>query len=601
MPKPPHEIHSFDDFTLDVTRGCLRHGAEEKKLRPKSFEVLKYLVDNNGRLISKDELISAIWVGTAVSDDSLVQCLRDIRHALRDEDQEIIKTVHGRGYIFDVDVTSEAARGTTLHEETAAVQVIIEEVESLADGSARPITRLVVLPFRMLRADPDIDFLAFSVPDAVAGALSVLDSIVVRSPAAATLPAEAILDLNQIARNAQADAVLTGTIMRVGEVIRVTCQLLEVPSGLVLWWHEPHVTMSDLFELQDNLVRGIVASLSLSLSAREHGRLRRDVPTTSQAYELFLRGNELSRRGLAGFAQLTTARDLYLGCVELDPDYAPAWAQLGRCYRLIGKGMENGRENFALAEAAFKQALDLNPDLPLAHSQYAFLEAELGRAKFAMERLLRCAGTGSASPDIFVALVLCCRFCGLLDESRAAHEHACRLDPQIATSVSHTYYQMGDYENALSQIAVGSWGIAGMTLGTMGRTAEGIAAFRKLEESGMPGPMRAFIGAWRAMLEGHREESLAAAERSIQHYLDPEGCFYMGLIMAHLNENQRALAVLNDCIDNGFSSLNVLLRNPWLESLRSTAAFQTLLERAAQQLAEAQTVYQSANGSQLLG
>jgi DNA-binding winged helix-turn-helix (wHTH) protein/tetratricopeptide (TPR) repeat protein len=601
MPKPPHEIHSFDDFTLDVTRGCLRHGAEEKKLRPKSFEVLKYLVDNNGRLISKDELISAIWVGTAVSDDSLVQCLRDIRHALRDEDQEIIKTVHGRGYIFDVDVTSEGARGTTLHEETAAVQVIIEEVESLADGSARPITRLVVLPFRMLRADPDIDFLAFSVPDAVAGALSVLDSIVVRSPAAATLPAEAILDLNQIARNAQADAVLTGTIMRVGEVIRVTCQLLEVPSGLVLWWHEPHVTMSDLFELQDNLVRGIVASLSLSLSAREHGRLRRDVPTTSQAYELFLRGNELSRRGLAGFAQLTTARDLYLGCVEVDPDYAPAWAQLGRCYRLIGKGMENGRENFALAEAAFKQALDLNPDLPLAHSQYAFLEAELGRAKFAMERLLRCAGTGSASPDIFVALVLCCRFCGLLDESRAAHEHACRLDPQIATSVSHTYYQMGDYENALSQIAVGSWGIAGMTLGTMGRTAEGIAAFRKLEESGMPGPMRAFIGAWRAMLEGHREESLAAAERSIQHYLDPEGCFYMGLIMAHLNENQRALAVLNDCIDNGFSSLNVLLRNPWLESLRSTAAFQTLLERAAQQLAEAQTVYQSANGSQLLG
>jgi tetratricopeptide (TPR) repeat protein len=263
--------------------------------------------------------------------------------------------------------------------------------------------------------------------------------------------------------------------------------------------------------------------------------------------------------------------------------------------------MENGRENFALAEAAFKQALDLNPDLPLAHSQYAFLEAELGRAKFAMERLLRCAGTGSASPDIFVALVLCCRFCGLLDESRAAHEHACRLDPQIATSVSHTYYQMGDYENALNQIAVGSWGIAGMTLGTMGRTAEGIAAFRKLEESGMPGPMRAFIGAWRAMLEGHREESLAAAERSIQHYLDPEGCFYMGLIMAHLNENQRALAVLNDCIDNGFSSLNVLLRNPWLESLRSTAAFQTLLERAAQQLAEAQTVYQSANGSQLLG
>src|SRR2546430_5564975 len=103
--------------------------------------------------------------------------------------------------------------------------------------------------------------------------------------------------------------------------------------------------MSDLFELQDNLVRRIVESLSLSLSAHEHGRLKRDVPTTSVGYECYLRGNELSRRGLAGFSDLSVARDLYLRCVDSDPRYAPAWAQLGRCYRLIGKGMENGREN----------------------------------------------------------------------------------------------------------------------------------------------------------------------------------------------------------------------------------------------------------------
>src|SRR6185295_1891053 len=129
-----------------------------------------------------------------------------------------------------------------------------------------------------------------------------------------------------------------------------------------------------LFELQDKLVRGIVVSLSLSLSEREHGRLKRDVPITSVAYEYYLRGNELSSRGLAGFSNLIMARDLYLRCVETDPHYAPAWAQLGRCYRLIGKGMENGRENLMLAESAFQRALDLNGDLPLAHSQYAFLE-----------------------------------------------------------------------------------------------------------------------------------------------------------------------------------------------------------------------------------
>ena len=626
MPKQPHEVHSFDEFALDLTRGCLQHGQEEIKLRPKSFEVLKYLVDNNGRLISKDELIRAVWVDAAVTDDSVVQCLKDIRHALRDESQQIIKTVHGRGYIFDTEVTSSGStQFTALTKDISDVEVIIEEVETNEEnistatrgsgpavvetnrdsasrpGIVRSITRLMVLPFRMLRADPNVDFLAFSVPDAVAGALSVLDSVVVRSPAGSACYAMEVLDLKRIADEAQADVVLTGTILCADNGIRVTCQLLEAPTGTVLWWHEPQVKMSDLFELQDNLVRGILESLSLTLSAREHVRLKRDVPSTSQAYELYLRGNELSRRGLAGFGELTVARDLYLRSVQTDPRYAPAWAQLGRCYRLIGKGVENGRENFGLAESAFRRALELNPDLPLAHSQYAFLEAELGRAKVAMTRLLQCAQTGSSSPELFVALVLCCRFCGLLEASVAAHERGRKLDPQLATSVSHTHYQLGDFKSALRDVAVGSWGIVGMTLGTMGRTAEGLAAFRNLEQSHMPVPMQAFIGAWRAMLEGNRQESLDAAELCIQRYLDPEGIFYMGLIMAHLGETERALVVLSECMDRGFSPAQVLMRNPWFDGLRLTAEFGNLLKRSEALFLEADEAYQSVGGPHVLG
>ena len=618
MQKLSHQTYSFDQFTLDLTRGCLQHGPKEIKLRPKSFEVLKYLVENSGRLINKDELISAIWVDASVTDDSLVQCLKDIRHALCDETQQIIRTVHGRGYIFDTEVRDSGSPRKFV-EDTAGVQITIEDLETNeaavmplvakrgASGlqtpanAARPIIRLMVLPFRMLRSDPDVDFLAFSVPDAVAGALSVLDSIVVRSPTGAARYANELLDLKRIAEEARAEAILTGTILRVGNGIRVTCELMEVPSGTVLWWDEPHVSMSDLFELQDNLVRGIVDSLSLSLSAGEHGRLNRDVPTTAQAFEFYLRGNELSRRGLAGFGDLTVARDLYLRCVETDPRYAPAWAQLGRCYRLIGKGVEHGRENFVLAESAFQLALELNADLPLAHSQYAFLEAELGRAKDAVARLLRCAQTGSASPDLYVALVLCCRFCGLLESSVTAHERARKLDPQIATSVSHTYYQLGDYDNALRHVAVGAWAIAGMTLGTMGRTSDGLAAFRNLEQSGMPMPMQAFIGAWRAMLEGNRAESLAAAEQCIQHYLDPEGVFYMGLIMAHLGESKRALSVLNECMDLGFTSVHVMRRNPWFDGLRPTAQFDELLKRCEARFLEADESYRAAGGSKVLG
>src|SRR5256885_3034185 len=127
MQKVLHQLFFFDGFTLDLTRGCLLHGQDEIKLRPKSFETLKYLVENNRRLISKDELIHAVWADTAVTDGSLVQCLRDIRQALRDEGQQIVKTVHGRGYILDSEVRDDGhAQFATYTEETAGVQVIIE-------------------------------------------------------------------------------------------------------------------------------------------------------------------------------------------------------------------------------------------------------------------------------------------------------------------------------------------------------------------------------------------------------------------------------------------------------------------------------------------
>lgn len=618
MEKPSHEILYFGEFALDLTRGCLQRGQDQIKLRPKSFEVLKYLVDNNGRLISKDELIRAIWAGTAVGDDSLVQCLKDIRRALHDESQQIIKTVHGRGYIFDAKVTTSGIQIVTSSDKTASFPI----VQGLATSAGRPrqsprikneptvrvdadlasrvavrrLTRLVVLPFRMLRPDPEIDFLAFSVPDAVSGGLSLLDSVVVRSPTAAARYANAILDLQQIAEEAKAEAVLTGTILRASNRIRVSCQLLETPTGTLLWWCAADVTKSDLFELQDNLVRRIVDSLALSLSVQEQGRLNHDVPTEPTVYEFYLRGNELSRRGLAGFGALIMARDLYLRCIETDPRYAPAWVQLGRCYRLIGKGMENGRENLMLAESAFRRALELNAELPLAHSQYAYLEAELGRSKNAMARLLARIMAGSDSPDLFVALVLCCRFCGLLEASVAAHERACELDPLIATSVSHTYYQLQDYDSSLRFVSEGAWAIVGMTLGTIGRHAEAVTAFRKTEESGLPMPMLAFVQAWKTMFEGNRRKSLNAARRCIQHYLDPEGVFYMGLIMAHLGEAEGALSVLRESMDRGFCPFQAL-RHPWFSDLRSNAGFQQLVKRSEARFAAAKKVYLSAGAN----
>jgi DNA-binding winged helix-turn-helix (wHTH) protein len=104
QPEKPQAIF-FDDFTLDLSRGCLRRGDVEIKLRPKSFELLRYLIENHGRLVSKEELIRSVWADTAVTDNSLAQCLIEIRRSLDDDSQTIIRNVPRRGYIFDARVT----------------------------------------------------------------------------------------------------------------------------------------------------------------------------------------------------------------------------------------------------------------------------------------------------------------------------------------------------------------------------------------------------------------------------------------------------------------------------------------------------------------
>jgi len=149
---------------------------------------------------------------------------------------------------------------------------------------ARPITRLVVLPFRLLRADADIDFLTFSLADAITRSLSPLESVVVRSPLAASRFATETPDLKTIAETIDVDVVLSGTILRAGEQLRVSAQFVAIPDGTVTWSYSSQVEMGDIFRLQDDLSRGIVESLALKLSPNERQALSHDMPGSAKAY-----------------------------------------------------------------------------------------------------------------------------------------------------------------------------------------------------------------------------------------------------------------------------------------------------------------------------
>jgi eukaryotic-like serine/threonine-protein kinase len=380
----------------------------------------------------------------------------------------------------------------------------------------------------------------------------------------------------------------------------VSTQLIEVPAGTLVWSHTAQGTLRDLFELQDDLVGRIVGSLALPLTAREHRLLKHDVPASPTAYEFYLKGIQVSSQvGLASPEPLGIARDLYLRSIEEDPRYAPAWARLGRCYRVIGKGGELADQNLARAESCFMRALELNPELPIAHTLYAQLEADLGRSTDALIRLVSRARINGSDPDVFAGLVHACRYCGLLDASVAAHEHARRLDPQVATSVRHTFWLLGDDTQALQR--GGRFYFEAMVLASIGRAGEAIAVLRECEQGNRPAISRDFLFSLRALLEGNRQASLEATERCIAHFRDPEALFYLARQLAHLGESQRAFAELERAVDQGYLCARALARDPWLEPVRSTVEFGFLLQRASELGRKAARVFVESGGERLLG
>lgn len=484
-----------------------------------------------------------------------------------------------------------------------SAEAMAQELRSASAGattSAGPVLgrwqrRLIVLPFRMLRPDPEMDFLAFSLPDAITSSLSGLESLVVRSSLAAARFAAGVPDLRAIAAEADVNAVLTGSLLRAGDQLRLSAQLVEAPSGTLIWSHTAQVALRDLFQVHDELLNRIVDSLSVPLTAREQEMVKKDVPASATAYELYLRANQAG----SGHGDITVARDLYLGCLELDPRYAPAWARLARCHWIQAKWGAQPDEDQARAEQAFQKAFELNPDLAVAHNFYARFEADRGRAIPAVERLLGRVKLAPSDAELYVGLVHACRYAGLLEASAAAHHRALQLDPQARTSVEHTYFMMGDYERVMTAPEVDMGYAKANVLVLQGRTDQALERMPPADQ--LRADLRDFPISFRAMLEGKTEESVQAMERLLSHrFMDLEGAFYLARQMARLEQNNRALEILASVTERGYCGYSALTVDPWFEPLRGTPQFQSIVEKARALREEAQRVFSEAGGDQAL-
>ncbi len=460
------------------------------------------------------------------------------------------------------------------------------------------LRRLIVLPFRVLRPDPNTQFLAYSLPEAITISLAGLESLVVRSSIVASRYSAEAADLQTIAKEAEVDVILTGALLTIGEQLRITTQLAEAPSGTLLWSHTSQATTRELLELHEELVRRVVSSILPSLTVREQETLQQDRSSSPTAYQLYLQANELGRK----WENLPAAMEMYERCVNLDPSYALAWARLGRARWLWDKYKQGSAEGLRSAEEAFQVALRLNPNSALTHNLYTHLQVDQGRTLDAMARLLGRARQRRADAELFAGLGHVCRYCGLLPAALAAHKEARRLDPLISTSVMHTYFMQGDYQRALDA-AGGDYGYGmALSLVLLGRGEEAITALLQFEESTPWRLGKLYLTSLRALLEGNRAESLEASnELRKATFRDPEGMYYLARQLSYLAEQDAALEMLSRAIQNGFFCYPAMVRDPWLDALRTRPEFTALLREAHRLHREASATFLASGGDSLLG
>ena len=491
-----------------------------------------------------------------------------------------------------------ANRFAAADEMAAELRAVMQMDDSGTHVETRAVKRLVVLPFRVLRSDPETDFLAFSLPDAIAASLAGLSSLVVRSSLAAARFAASVLDLREIAKEVDVDTVLTGTLLRAGNQLRLTTQLVEAPNGTLIWSKASQVELSDVFQLQDTLVSGVVESLALPLTAGERQQLAHDAPANPAAYDLYLRANEAAKE----FSGFSDAIGLYERCLALDPGYAPAWARLGRIRWLIGKYSEGQAEMLAEGRSAIERALELNPDLPLAHNLYTNLQVDQGHAMDAMRRLLKRLRSSKTDPELLAGLIHASRYCGLLQASLEAHRQAQRLDPKIHTTVTHTYFAIGDYQGALDAAGRDFGYFTSLRLAMLGRVEEAITVLKEKEASVSERLGKVFMISLRALLEGNRGASLKASDDLMNGpFKDPEGEYYLARQLAFLNDVGRATNVLKRAVDGGYFCYPQMASDPWLDPIRGDAEFKRILNRAQSMHQEALEVFKVEGGPRLLG
>ena len=409
----PALAYEFGAFRLDRGRRLLlRQDGTPVPLLPKAFEVLTYLVEREGLVLDKDELMRAVWPDTFVEENNLTQIISTVRRALGEArgEHRYIATVPGRGYQFVADVRS-ADPGT-----------------SFATPPARSI---VVLPFANVGHDADLEYFADGLADDLIASLSRLDGLRVVARTSAFFFKNRPADIREIAKHLGVHLVLEGSVRRSGSRLRVTAQLINAADGCHLWSdrYDREMDMRDVLKVQDEIREAVLGALTPSLAGGDHLPILKHKTENAVAHEMYLKGRfHLFRSTPSG---IDAGVQHFKAAIEHDPSYALAYVGLAHAQRFRAVSLEMSPGDVGPeGKAAALRALEIDRGLAEAHAALAFhvywFEWDWERAE---EHFARALKLDPNSADTYWMYAHLRSNAGRHDEALKAIAHARALDP----------------------------------------------------------------------------------------------------------------------------------------------------------------------------
>jgi adenylate cyclase len=345
-------LYQFEGFVLDLTRGILSNAkGEELPLRRKSFDLLRLLIVNRGRLLDRDTIGQAIWSDVTVTDDSITQCVKDIRRALGDREQRILKTMRRRGYIFDANIAAQE-------------NLLLRDKPSIA-----------VLPFANLSRNPDQEYFSDGIADDIITELSRSRALFVIARNSSFAYRERSFDVRQIARELGVRYLLEGSVRRSTGRVRVTAQLIEAETGNHIWADRYDRNLSEIFAVQDEITSEVTTAIVPAVADAEQRRALRKVPENLGAWEAYQRG--LWYFGKANPADNDQARESYQRAITLDAMFSPAYAAMAMTYMHEGLafGLLSLQETMKLTTGWARKAVEIDASDADAHAIMAWTTA----------------------------------------------------------------------------------------------------------------------------------------------------------------------------------------------------------------------------------